>query len=299
MSRVATLFAPLLFSLATAAQLPTAITTDPPSDPSHPATMQAFQLPSHGSMLNALMYEASGPGPHATVVLLHGFPGNEKNLDLAQVIRRDGWNVLYFDYRGSWGTPGSFSFQHAVEDVQSALAYLRDPAAAARLRVDPDRLALVGHSMGGMLALYVAAHDEKVVAVGGISASIMADRGLLPAGASPEAQQQVLTALSKFLAAQGMAPLADCTPEGLAAELMKHPEWALVNDAPGLKNKPLLLLTANDGNADVEEKLASAVSVEGNNRVRIVHFATDHSYSDKRIAVAMEVLRTLDALPAK
>jgi pimeloyl-ACP methyl ester carboxylesterase len=83
--------------------------------------MTAFQLPSHGSMLNALMYEAAGVGPHGTVVLLHGFPGNEKDLDLAQAVRRDGWNVLYFDYRGSWGSPGAFSFQHSVEDAQSAV----------------------------------------------------------------------------------------------------------------------------------------------------------------------------------
>ena len=46
--------------------------------------MQSFQIPSHGGLLNAFVYVASGPGPHPMVVLLHGFPGNERNLDLAQ-----------------------------------------------------------------------------------------------------------------------------------------------------------------------------------------------------------------------
>jgi pimeloyl-ACP methyl ester carboxylesterase len=65
--------------------------------------METFQIPSHGALLNAFVYVAAGAGPHPAVVLLHGFPGNERNLDLAQDMRRAGWDVLYFDYRGSWG----------------------------------------------------------------------------------------------------------------------------------------------------------------------------------------------------
>ena len=76
-----------------------AITTDPAPDKTNPATMQSFQLPSHGALLNAFVYVAAGAGPHPVVVLLHGFPGNERNLDLAQDIRRAGWDVLYFDYQ--------------------------------------------------------------------------------------------------------------------------------------------------------------------------------------------------------
>src|SRR5271170_4218023 len=82
------------------------------ADHANPAAMDSFQIPSHGALLNALVYVAAGVGPHPAVVLLHGFPGNERNLDLAQDIRRAGWDVLYFDYRGSWGSPGDFSFSH-------------------------------------------------------------------------------------------------------------------------------------------------------------------------------------------
>src|SRR5277367_2104094 len=154
-----------------AQQLPTAITTDPAIDKANPAAMETFQIPSHGAMLNALAYIASGPGPHRVVLLLHGFPGNEKNLDLAQAIRRAGWDVVYFDYRGSWGSPGDFSFTHSIEDTQSAIAYLRDPANAKKLHADPSYIVLIGHSMGGFLARYVAAQDSSIKAVGLISAA--------------------------------------------------------------------------------------------------------------------------------
>ena len=297
MPRTPALLAALLLSLPVAAQTPAAITTDPAPDKVTPATMQSFQLPSHGSQLNALMYEAAGAGPHGTVILLHGFPGNEKNLDLAQAIRRDGWNVLYFDYRGSWGSPGAFSFQHSIEDAASALAYLRDPANAARLRVNPNRIVLVGHSMGGMIALYTAAHDDKVLAVGAISAADMAGRALLPADSTAENKQQATAAIGKSLAKEGIAPLAGCTPEGLAAELVAHPEWTLASDAPGLKNKPMLIVTSDDGLAPAADKLAAAITAEGNDRILTAHMATDHSYSDKRIELETQVIRGLEALP--
>jgi len=152
-----------------AQQPPAAITADPPADKQHPATIETFQLPSHGAALNALMYIAAGAGPHPVVILLHGFPGNEKNLDLAQSIRRAGWNVLFFNYRGSWGSPGDFSFTHSTEDVDAALAYLREPANAAKLEANPKRIVLIGHSMGGFMAAYSGSRDPEVLGIGLIS----------------------------------------------------------------------------------------------------------------------------------
>ena len=72
--------------------------------------MEVLHIPSGGVEINGVAYLAAGAGPHPTVVLLHGLPGNEKNLDLAQAMRRAGWNVITFNYRGSWGSPGTFSF---------------------------------------------------------------------------------------------------------------------------------------------------------------------------------------------
>ena len=70
--------------------------------------------------INGVAYLAGGAGPHPTVILLHGLPGNEKNLDLAQAIRRDGWNAVTFNYRGSWGSPGVFRFGQNLEDADAA-----------------------------------------------------------------------------------------------------------------------------------------------------------------------------------
>jgi pimeloyl-ACP methyl ester carboxylesterase len=72
---------------------------------------------------------------------------------LTPAVRRAGYTVLYFDYRGNWGSGGTFSRSHALEDVASALVWVRFPfpAVAREFGIDTTRIALVGHSMGGWL----------------------------------------------------------------------------------------------------------------------------------------------------
>ena len=100
--------------------------------------MAVLHIPSGGVEINGVAYLAAGAGPHPTVVICHGLPGNEKNLDLAQAIRRAGWNAVTFNYRGSWGSPGVFRFGQNPQDADAVLAYLADPANAKALGVDPE-----------------------------------------------------------------------------------------------------------------------------------------------------------------
>ena len=88
-----------------AQQVPRAIYTDPPRNTAHPARMEVLHIPSGGVTINGVAYLASGRGAHPTFVFFHGLPGNEKNLDLAQAVRRAGWHAITVNYRASWGTP--------------------------------------------------------------------------------------------------------------------------------------------------------------------------------------------------
>ncbi len=47
-------------------------------------------LPSDGYGLNAMILNAVGDGLRPLAILLHGFPGNERNLDLAESLRAAG-----------------------------------------------------------------------------------------------------------------------------------------------------------------------------------------------------------------
>lgn len=255
-----------------------------------------MQIPSHGALLNALVYVAAGAGPHPTVILLHGFPGNERNLDLAQDMRRAGWNVLYFNYRGSWGTPGDFSFSHGIEDTAAALAYLRQPAVARQLRVDPARIVLIGHSMGGFMTVQAAAADPAIKAFATISAADLGEafQQLL----SKDKEQTAVQKMSEGLAHEGMAPLSGCTPDGLARELADHAAtWTFHSKVETLKQRTALIVTSDDGLAKPSEAFAADLGKAGDTRVTTVHLPTDHAYSDQRTELSRVVLKWLAALP--
>jgi uncharacterized protein len=262
----------------------------------NPASMQTFQIPSHGALLNALVYVAEGAGPHPAVVLLHGFPGNERNLDLAQEMRRAGWDVLYFNYRGSWGSPGDFSFSHGIEDTAAAIAYLRQPATAKLLRLDPSRIVLIGHSMGGFMAVQGGAADPSVVAIGMISAADLSGR--IPQSLPKDQEPALIKGIGEGLANEGMAPLAGCTPESLARETVANAaQWSFMAKTGALKGRPALIVTSNDGLAEGSTAFAGALLKAGNSRVTTLHLPTDHSYSDQRGALAAAVLKWLKTLP--
>jgi pimeloyl-ACP methyl ester carboxylesterase len=260
------------------------------------ASMQTMQIASHGALMNALVYIAAGAGPHPAVILLHGFPGNERNLDLAQDMRRAGWDVLYFNYRGSWGTPGDFSFAHGIEDTAAAIAYLRQPDVARSLRLDPNRIVLIGHSMGGFMTVEAAAADPAIKAFATISAADMSGR--MQAMLGKEQRPEAITAMAKGLADEGMAPLAGCTPKGLANELADHAaSWPFMGKVDALKSRTALVVTSDDGLAQENNAFAAALRKAGDGHVTTVHLPTDHAYSDQRIALSRAVLHWLATLP--
>lgn len=267
------------------APLPAAISTDPAPDKAHPARMEVLHIPSGGVEINGVAYLASGAGPHPTLVLCHGWPGNEKNLDLAQAVRRAGWNVVTFNFRGSWGSPGSFRFAQNPEDARAVLAYLRDPANAAKLGVDPKRMAIAGHSMGGWVTAMVAGQDDGLLGAALISAGNMGAVGSMPRADVIE------------MSAGNAETLTGTSPEQMADELIAGQQANnFLQMAPGLAKKSLLVLTSDDGLAPHSDALVIAVRGAGGKRVSVVHAATDHSWSDKRVYLEAQVIRWLQGL---
>ncbi len=270
-----------------AQSVPASIYTDPPADSAHPAGMTVLHIPTHGLLINGIVYRPSGAGPHPTLVICHGLPGNEKNLDLAQAVRRAGWNAVTFNYRGSWGSPGNFRFAQNLEDADAVLAYLRDPANAAKLGIDTKRIAIAGHSMGGWVTAMTAAHDHGLIGAVLISA---ADMG---GGSGNRTHDQVAAHM-----AGDMETLNGVTAEMMADEVMSHAKvFALSNSVDGLSKLPLLVLSADDGLAPSTDALVRAIEAKGSKNVTSIHAATDHSWSDHRIFLESTVINWLAALP--
>ncbi len=293
MIRIAGLAALLCLRLAQAAAqpMPAAVGTDPVPDAKYPSRSVVLHIPSSGVTINGLVYIAAGEGPHYTLVLCHGLPGNEKNLDLAQAVRRAGWNVVTFNYRGSWGSAGRFGFAHALEDTAAVLAYIRAPANERALGIDTTRIVLAGHSMGGWITAETAATDHALAGAIMISAW---DPGAAPA-TDPAARAKLTAAMS-----ENYETLAGTSPAAMADELVAHgAAWSFPPLAPGLAHLPLLVLTSDDGNEANDTALVTAIRKAGGHDVSEDHAATDHSWSDHRIALEALVIDWLATLQSK
>ncbi len=270
---------------AFAESLPRALYVDPPEDAHNPARFEVLHIPSNGVEINGIAYVPAGPGPHPTALLLHGMPGNEKNLDLAQAMRRAGWLVVTFNYRGSWGSPGAFHFAQTLEDATSVLAYLRSSDVAARLGADPKRLVMVGHSMGGWIALQTYARDKGLLGAALISP---ADLALIAKPGRDAALAFV---------ADDRESIAETSTEDLADEMMAHVgDWTLAAQIPLLKDRHLLVLYSHDAFQADALSLIEPLKAAKSKGLVAAYTATDHAWSDHRIALQAQVLNWLESL---
>ncbi|HEX3160353.1 MAG TPA: alpha/beta fold hydrolase [Gemmatimonadaceae bacterium] len=122
-----------------------------------------------------LPHGAAGPVPVVITISASGPQTRDEPLSrgyrffaqLADTLGRRGIGVLRLDDRGVGGSGGDFdtaTSRDFADDVQAALAWLRSRAATQR-DVDSGRLALLGHSEGGLVAPMVAANDSALGAV--------------------------------------------------------------------------------------------------------------------------------------
>lgn len=269
--------------------IPRAVTEDSRQDAKFPARLEVIHVPTGGVEVNGVVYVAAGPGVHPTFVLFHGLPGNERNLDVAQAVRRAGWNAVTINYRGSWGSPGKFSFGQTLEDARAALAFLRDPANAKRLNIDTAHIAIGGHSMGGWVAAETLAADPKLLGAVLISPG---DPGEIAEYARKN-RAAVVAALD-----DSRESLAGATGESMVEELGVHGgAWSFATLAPKLTAARLNVLYATDFVEPDSVALIKAVRQRGGKRIESTLVATDHSWSDKRIELQARVVNWLQSLP--
>ena len=123
----------------------------------------------HGWLREPLVAQQRGlPGPVALVI--HGWGASAADMvPLSEPLLETGLRVLLLDARGHGRSDdiGVATMPAFAEDLRAALGWLR-----RQPEIDPDRIVLVGHSVGAGAALFVAADDHAIAGV--ISLSSMA-----------------------------------------------------------------------------------------------------------------------------
>jgi dipeptidyl aminopeptidase/acylaminoacyl peptidase len=198
---------------------------------------------------------------------------------VADTLSRVGIAVLRLDDRGLGASTGNFASSNTADfadDIRAALAYLR-----SRADIDPNRLALVGHSEGGMIAPMVAATDPKLRAI-----AIMAGPADKMIDIILEQNKWVADHNPKMTQAQRDSVLAETrvalAPERQFAPALKF--WMSYDPAPAAKQvKAATLILQGETDRQVPAgnatKLAALIRSGGNKDVTVRIFpATDHLF---------------------
>ncbi len=232
---------------------------------------------SHGKRMSGFIYQAAGIGPHPTVLLLHGYPGNEKNLDVSQALRKQGFNVVFFHYRGAWGSEGEFSFLNAEEDVQTVLNYMN--INAADLRIDKRLISIVGHSMGGHMAIAGILDNPSVkcaIAYDGANLGVN-DVGMFD---DPE------TTIPWKEYSNSLFMLNGWSGKKAEDELKKYSkDLNLVRRVNSLKGRPVLLIPASTDVIPMKshiKPLFKALKQTNNSKISYKLIDDDHSFNSSR-----------------
>ena len=163
-------------------------------------------IPYEGIELEGYYLNSTGDEPGRTLLAHGGYDSTVEELffSAGEAARRRGWNCLIFEGpgQGSALRVNKLPFRYDWEAVITPVVDF-----AVKLRgVDPQRLALIGMSMGGYLAPRAAAFEHR------ISACIAYDGVLNFAAALPEQQaregdpEQWLSAMENVFAHRAQAP---------------------------------------------------------------------------------------------
>jgi pimeloyl-ACP methyl ester carboxylesterase len=250
-------------------------------DKTSPASQIELKIPSMGSLIQGFIYKANGAQKHPTLILLHGYPGNERNLDLAQVARARGWNVIYFNYRGAWASQGQFSFENCVQDVVSVVAFCRKYSDS--LQVDTSRIALFGHSMGGWVCL------KALQRLPGVKKGFALSTWDIYAGLKEVKTPEQLRIRIRETGNEYF--VLNTAPESIFKPVLQKPDFFnLATDGAALADKQIIMLDEHHGN----KAIASAIKEKNRNFFDYQVWQTDHPFTNKRVALIKLVLTFLE-----
>ncbi len=252
-------------------------------DKNFPAGSTELFIPSKNALLAGFIYRANGNQKHPTLLLLHGYPGNERNLDIAQIVRARGWNAIYFNYTGSWGSQGKFSFQNCVEDVVNVVAFCNKYQDS--LKIDTSNIVLFGHSMGGWVCLKALEQLPQIKKGFALSAwDIYSDFKNVK-------NEKQLLELAHNPIAGGRYFVLNATLSEIFTPVIKQPAYFnLATNTSKLAGKQIIMLDEHSRNKEI----ADAIKKSNHSFFEYQVWQTDHGFTNKRVSLINKVIAFLD-----
>ena len=193
-----------------------------------------------GVCVRGRFFAAEGTHEPTTFLFVPGWPADPDDfLGLGPLLSQRGINMVQFAPRGLNPSDGILTHAGTLQDIRSAMQWLRQADVHKRFKVDPASLVLGGYSYGGGMALAYAARDpavRRVISIAGM------DHGELAREMQRNASfaEEIRAWLASTRAPEGPARF---DLEAGLQELFDHPDvFGLRENAANLADRSLLLI---------------------------------------------------------
>jgi dienelactone hydrolase len=260
-----------------------------------------LEFDSNGASIHAIFYQGSGLEPLPTVILCHGFVGSNADvLGLGERLMKEGFNALAFNYRGTWGSKGMFTIANSLEDVVSAISYVKSSSAIREFNVDPSSITVLGWSYGGGMALLGSLNDPTIRRVIYIAGGNLSEVARMMKQ-SDEFRQAILKMTDTGIADSGFSSLS---AEELFADIFANMDkYDLVKHGEAISKKDVLIIGGwHDEENTIEHHilpLVRALQSHEAKHLEIEIFDSDHSFTDVRSQLADRIVSWLRRTPSQ
>lgn len=255
-----------------------------PAGAPYTAVDVVIQTPAGHALAGTLTLPRNPSGRVPAVVLITGSGGQDRDSgmpavpdyrffrQIADSLSRRGIAVLRMDDRGIGGSGGagpSVTTEDFVDDIRAGVEWLR-----GRAEIDPARIALTGHSEGGIIAPMIAAEDERIAAIALLAAPSWSGRRI-----SDMQVRDAVTRTGFSGAALDSAVAQTIAERDAAVAAMPWMRWFLAHDPLPVARRvraPVLVLageTDRQVTAEQADELGAAIRDAGNRDVTVRVFS--------------------------
>ena len=238
--------------------------------------VEDMSIPCEGVRLLGRLYRPNDESVHPAVAVCHGYPGDNKNMDLAEELALNGVSVLIFYYMGAWGSGGEFRLTNMAPSTMAAVKYLRGLDL-----IDPDRVGLVSLSMGAVPLTKCMSLDPSL------------RTGVLMSPASdlkPWSQEQYLDIIVPVFLKMAEGKLAGWTEEKLRQDVKAAASKLNPLETVRKIHAPLLVVLGTNDTVAAPPDIRRFY-VAANEPKKLVEIeGADHEFSEHRIPLQRAVI---------
>lgn len=258
-----------------------------------------------GIQLKGKFYIAEGEGKFPTAILLHGFPGNEKDvLGIGEKLSQAGINALTFNYSGTHKSEGKASHKNNLSDINAAFNFLYKSENISKYKIDTSIIYLGGWCHGGGLGLAFAVSHPEIHTVFAIAAS---DQGAFFSEyvSNPEMKGNIDEGFAEMSSKGSVRFDVGALPHEIAEKGIDkiNPALDLKKNAAALAQKNILLIGGWDDDLTTIDKfllpLYRALNKEKAKNLTIAAFQDDHYFRKTKDEVAKAVIDWLRTAPER